>query len=126
MYYPLGGISEQELQQKAQQLGEQAQVKSPRTRTVLKKLLKKYGNLFITKGMKIAGKVKTEHHIDLKEGYKVQQYPPHRLGMKQKETQEGEVRKLCNMGVITRSSSPWAARMLLVKKARRWKLEAMH
>ena len=29
MYYPLEGISEQELQQKVQQLGEQAQVKSP-------------------------------------------------------------------------------------------------
>ena len=37
-------------------------------------------------------------------------------GIKQKETQEEEVRKLCNMGDIRRSSSPWAARMLLVKK----------
>ena len=81
----------------------------------------------MTKGIIIAGTVKTEHHIDLKEGYKVQQYPPpQRLGIKQKETQEEEVRKLCNMGDIRRSSSPWAARMLLVKKARRWKLEAMH
>jgi len=38
------------------------------------------------------------------------------LGIKQKETHEEEVRKLCNMGVNRRSSSPWAARMLLVKK----------
>ena len=43
-----------------------------RTRTFLKKLLKKSGNLFMPKGMKIAGTVKTENHIDLKEGYKVQ------------------------------------------------------
>ena len=74
IYYPLDSISEQELQQKVQQLGEIAQVKTPRTRIVLKRLLKKYGNFFMTKGMKFAGTVKTEHHIDLKDGYKVQHY----------------------------------------------------
>ena len=44
--------------------------------------------------MKIAGTVKTKHHIDLKEDYKVQHYPPQRLGAKQKEAQEEEVKKL--------------------------------
>ena len=82
----------------------------------MKKLLKKHGDLFMTKGMKIAGTVKTTHSIQLKEGFKVKHFPPQRLAAKQKETQEGEVKKLFDMGVIRRSSSPWAARMLLVKK----------
>ena len=73
---------------------------------------------FMTKGMAIQGTVKTQHHIDLKDGYRVQHYPPQRLGQKQKEVQEQEVKKLCNMGVIRRSSSPWAARMLPPKLRR--------
>ena len=45
----------------------------------------------MTKGMKIEGTVKTTHRIDLKEGHKVQHYPPQRFGAKQKEAQEEEV-----------------------------------
>ena len=70
----------------------------------------------MTKGMKIAGTVKTKHGIELKDGAKIQHYPPQRLNAKQKEAQEKEVIKLTQMRVLRRSSSPWAARMLLVKK----------
>ena len=60
----------------------------------------------MTKGVKIAGTVKTKHRIELKEGCKVQHYPPQRLGAKQKEAQEKNFNMLLNMGVIRRSSSP--------------------
>ena len=66
--------------------------------------------------MKIAGTGKTTHRIQLKDNYKIQHYPPQRLGEKQKEAQEKEVIQLIEMGVIRRSSSTWAARMLLVQK----------
>ena len=80
-------------------------------------MLAKNEDLFMTKGMKIAGTVKTTHRIiQLKDNFKIQHYPPQRLGGKQKEAQEKEVIKLIEMGVIRRSASPWAARMLLVKK----------
>ena len=59
-----------------QQLAEAARVKAKRTREALKLMLKKYGNLFMTKGMKIAGTVKTTHGIELKENAKTQHYPP--------------------------------------------------
>ena len=98
MYFPLDDISPTDFSRKVQQLGTDAQVKTARTRTVLKQMLKQYKNLFMTKGMAIQGTVKTQHHIDLKDGYRVQHYLPQRLGEKQKEVQEEEVKKLCNMG----------------------------
>ena len=108
--------AESELKKKVAALAGLAEVKEKRTKAQLKSMLNKYSHLFMTKGMAIEGTVKTHHRIQLKKDFKIQHYPPQRLGTKQRETQEEEVRKLFAMGVIRRSSSPWAARMLLVKK----------
>ena len=97
-YHPLGGPAEGELKKKVAALAGLVKAKEKRTRAQLKHMLNKYSHLFMTKGMAIEGTVKTQHRIQLKKDFRVQHYPPQRLGTKQRETQEEEVRKLFTMG----------------------------
>ena len=120
--YPIDNPTPTEVKKKVLSLVQKSHIKTKRTKEQLRKRLKDSMQLFMAKGMKVAGTVITKHSIKLKEQYRVQHFPPQRLSAVQKAAQEGKVNELFEMGVIRRSSSPWAARMLLVKKQdRSWR-----
>ena len=75
----------------------------------MQSMIKEHSNVFLAKDMKIEVKVSITHKIETAgEPFKE---APQRLGAAQREILTKEVRNMINIGVIKKSSSPWASRL---------------
>ena len=101
------------IQQRIQEKLDQIKMQPPNLR-LMESMVREYSQVFLAKNMKIDVKVSTMHHIETRgEPFKE---APQRLGAKQREILTKEVQNMINVGVIRKSSSPWASRLLVVKK----------
>ena len=93
-------------------------------RNKLREILEKYQTVFpdaLPKGAPPARSV--EHKIDLVEGAVPKAKPPYRLGQKEQDELEKQIRDLLDQGFIRPSVSPWGAPILFVpKKDGRWRM----
>ena len=71
-------------------------------------------DVFLLKDMKIDVRVKVHHRIETT-GLPFKE-PPQRVGNAQREILIKEVSNMIRIGVIRKSKSPWASRLLVVKK----------
>ena len=93
-------------------------------RDQLRNILQKYDSVFpdaLPKGAPPARSV--EHKIELVEGAVPKAKPPYRLGQKEQDELEKQIRDLLDQGFIRPSVSPWGAPILFVpKKDGRWRM----
>ena len=101
------------IQQRIEEKLEQIKMQSPNVEQ-MQAMVRQNAQVFLAKNMKIDVKVSTMHHIETRgEPFKE---APQRLGAAQREILTKEVQNMINVGVIRKSSSPWASRLLVVKK----------
>jgi hypothetical protein len=90
----------------------------------LRRLLEKHSSVFpdaLPKGAPPRRSV--EHQIDLVEGAVPKSKPPYRLGPKEQDEMETQIKDLLDQGFIRPSISPWGAPVLFVpKKDGRWRM----
>ena len=93
-------------------------------RNKLREILEKYQTIFpdaLPRGAPPARAV--EHQIELVEGAVPKAKPPYRLGQKEQDELEKQIRDLLDQGFIRPSMSPWGAPILFVpKKDGRWRM----
>ncbi|GBM33259.1 Retrovirus-related Pol polyprotein from transposon 412 [Araneus ventricosus] len=87
-------------------------------RTAVRKLLKKFQNLFSTCNTDVGHCNMTQHRITqihIGDHPPIKQYP-RRLPLARKEEADNLVKEIVNNGIIEESSGPWASPIVLVKK----------
>ncbi|KAG1545924.1 hypothetical protein G6F49_010652 [Rhizopus delemar] len=82
----------------------------------LRKLLKKYENIFDWDNNTIGRTNLLKHKITIKEDTMPISHRPYRISPLEAEHLQKELDKYCKLGVIEPSNSPWAAPVILVKK----------
>lgn len=82
----------------------------------LRKLLKKYENIFDWDNNTIGHTNLLKHKITIKEDTMPISHRPYRISPLEAEHLQKELDKYCKLGVIEPSNSPWAAPVILVKK----------
>ncbi|KAG1372126.1 hypothetical protein G6F61_011330 [Rhizopus arrhizus] len=82
----------------------------------LKKLLKKYEDIFDWNNDTIGHTALLEHKIIIKEDTIPISHRPYRISPLEADHLQKELEKYCKLGVISPSNSPWAAPVILVKK----------
>ncbi|GBL62122.1 hypothetical protein AVEN_63886-1, partial [Araneus ventricosus] len=84
-------------------------------RTVVRKLLKEFQNLFSICDADVGRCNMTQHRINTGDHPPIKQYP-RRLPLARKEEADNLVKEMVDNGIIEESSGPWASPIVLVKK----------